>query len=87
MCTVAVNIPEDVLFDMRMSESEHLSNAQSADLLASLLCDELECVVGMHVSQNNNDYRLPREALAAVLEREGHPARALVGFQSRPVSV
>ncbi|MBQ9041389.1 MAG: MBL fold metallo-hydrolase [Eggerthellaceae bacterium] len=68
-------------------EHGHLSNAQSADLLSTLLCDELECVVGMHVSLNNNDYRLPREALAAVLEREGHPARALVGFQSRPVSV
>lgn len=68
-------------------ERGHLSNAQSAELLASLLCDDLECVVGMHVSQNNNDYRLPREALAAVLEREGHPARALVGFQSRPISV
>ena len=68
-------------------ERGHLSNAQSAELLESLLCDELECVVGMHVSQNNNDYRLPREALAAVLEREGHPARALVGFQSRPISV
>ena len=68
-------------------ELGHLSNAQSAELLASLLCDELESVVGMHVSQNNNDYCLPREALAAVLEREGHPACALVGFQSRSVSV
>ena len=28
MCTVAVNIPEDVLFDMRMSEREAASFAQ-----------------------------------------------------------
>ncbi len=69
------------------SERGHLSNAQSAALLEGLLDDRLECVVGMHVSQNNNTYRLPRMALADVLSRNGHPARALTGFQDRPIDV
>ena len=64
----------------------HLSNAQSAELLQTLLCDELEEVVGMHVSQNNNTYRLPVDALAAALSRECHPAQARVGYQARIVS-
>ena len=68
-------------------ERGHLSNEQSGELLQKLLDDRLECVVGMHVSQNNNDYRLPKQALASVLEREGHAAQALVGFQERVVSV
>lgn len=65
----------------------HLSNEQSAVLLSSLLDDGLQCVVGMHISQNNNDYRLPAQALAGVLQREGHAAQALVGYQERPLSV
>lgn len=65
----------------------HLSNEQSATLLETLLDDKLETVVGMHVSQNNNDYRLPVQALSSVLEREGLPAQAFVGYQDRPISV
>ena len=68
-------------------ERGHLSNAQSGELLGRLLDDRLECVVGMHVSQNNNEYRLAREALAGALARAGHGARVLVGFQERAVSV
>jgi len=69
------------------SERGHLSNAQSAELLEALLDDRLECIVGMHVSQNNNTYRLPRTVLADALARNDHPACALVGYQDRPVSV
>ena len=69
------------------SERGHLSNGQSAELLDALLDTSLESVIGMHVSQNNNTYRLPRQMLADVLARNDHPARALVGFQDRPVSV
>ena len=69
------------------SELGHLSNDQSAQLLGTLLDNKVEHVIGMHVSQNNNTYRLPREALAHVVECEDHPANVLVGFQDRPVSV
>jgi len=69
------------------SERGHLSNVQSAELLSDLLHDGLESVIGMHVSQNNNTYRLPLEALRGALSREGHPACAFVGYQERCVSV
>lgn len=69
------------------SERGHLSNTQSAELLEDLLDDRLECIIGMHVSQNNNTYRLPRAVLADALVRNDHPACALVGYQDRPVSV
>ncbi len=69
------------------SDRGHLSNDQSAELLGALLDNSLESVIGMHVSQNNNTYRLPRIALADVLACNDHPACALVGFQDRPLSV
>ena len=68
-------------------ERGHLSNMQSAELLESLLDNNLEYVVGMHVSQNNNTYDLPKDALADVLKKEGHSAQGLVGYQNRAVSV
>jgi len=68
-------------------ERGHLSNDQSAELLESLLCNELEQVIGMHVSQNNNTYTLPPKTLISVLGRYDHPAQALVGYQERVVSV
>ena len=69
------------------SERGHLSNVQSAEVLESLLSDEVECVIGMHVSQNNNTYGLPKRTLADVLARNDHPARALVGYQDLALSV
>lgn len=65
----------------------HLSNGQAADELRTLLSDDLEQVVAMHVSQNNNDYRLPVDALAAVLAQEGHPARVQAAYQQQLVGV
>lgn len=64
----------------------HLSNDQSSELLASLMCNELETVIGMHVSQNNNTYTLPVDALSKTLEQACHPASAKVGFQARPIT-
>ena len=69
------------------SAQGHLSNEQSAQLLDSLLCDKLETVVGMHVSQNNNTYRYPKDVLGETLARNCHSASALVGYQDRPISL
>lgn len=68
-------------------ERGHLSNEESAELLENLLCDRLEEVVALHISENNNDYTLPQQALATVLERADHPARAQVGYQRKSVDV
>lgn len=69
------------------SDVGHLSNMQAAEELEALLCNELEQVVAMHISQNNNTYRLPVEALAAVVSRAAHPAQVQAAYQKRVVSV
>lgn len=69
------------------SDFGHLSNAQAADELEGLLSDALEQVVAMHISQNNNTYRLPDEALRAVVEQAGHLAVVQVAYQAMLVSV
>lgn len=69
------------------SDFGHLSNVQAADELALLLGNRLEQVVAMHISQNNNTYRMPGDALSGVVEREGHGACVHVAYQSRLVSV
>ncbi len=75
------------LKDRIASEHGHLSNDQSAELLAQLLDNQVECVIGMHVSENNNTYRLPHDVFQETLAQYNHPARALVGYQNRLVSV
>ena len=50
------------------------------------MSDALEQVVAMHISQNNNTYRLPGEALTAVVRRAGHPATVQVAYQTMLVS-
>ena len=69
------------------SDRGHLSNSQSAELLGALLHDDLEQVVALHISETNNTYRLPADALAAALRREGHAAQAQAAYQNRVVSV
>ncbi|MFR1640442.1 MAG: MBL fold metallo-hydrolase [Eggerthellaceae bacterium] len=69
------------------SDVGHLSNEQAADELDALLSNRLEHVVAMHISQNNNTYRLPADALGAVVERAGHGAQVQAAFQSMLVSV
>lgn len=69
------------------SDFGHLSNVQAADELDALLSGALEQVVAMHISQNNNTYRLPGDALAEVVERANHPATVQVAYQTMLVSV
>ena len=69
------------------SDAGHLSNDQAARALVALLSDDLEQVVAMHVSETNNTYRAPVDALASVVAREGHSAQVACAFQSRAVSL
>lgn len=68
------------------SNKGHLSNAQAAEALEKLMSSKLERVIAMHISENNNTYRLPRESFEKTLEQHDHPAEALAAFQQRVVS-
>lgn len=70
-----------------MSDRGHLSNEQSADVLESLLCNELEQVVAMHISENNNTYKLPQEMLSRITERNTHSAQVVSSYQYIPTSI
>lgn len=74
------------LQDRVASDFGHLSNQQSAKELKSLLHPGLSDVIAMHVSENNNTYRLPVECLRETLSREGHTAEAVCAYQQRLVS-
>lgn len=69
----------------------HLSNDQSREALARLAHDGLRHAVAMHVSQENNTYRLPRETFEAALTDENDTRRfsteVSVAYQSRLVSI
>ena len=76
------------------SELGHLSNPQATKELAALITESRaaglrtpETVVAMHVSQNNNDYNLPRAALEKGLAISDGNARVLCGYQGRLTSV
>ena len=75
------------------SELGHLSNPQAADELAAIICEsraaglrEPETVVAMHISQNNNDYDLPRQGFEDALASLDCAARVLCGYQGRLTS-
>lgn len=68
------------------SDVGHLSNQQAAVELASLLHPRLQEVIAMHISENNNTYRLPVECLREVLAKEEHSATAVCSYQQRLVS-
>ena len=73
------------------SERGHLSNEQAAEALVRLAHEGLAQVAAMHVSQENNTYRLPRETLAAALadaapELSGR-VHVAVAFQDRPITI
>jgi phosphoribosyl 1,2-cyclic phosphodiesterase len=59
----------------------HLSNVQAAAALEQLLCGRLAQVVGMHLSEKNNEPHLPLQTLQAVLDAQRHPARVAVAAQ------
>ena len=68
------------------SERGHLSNGQASEELKSLLHPGLEEVIAMHISENNNTYRLPVECLREVLRQESHSAAVVCAYQQRLVS-
>lgn len=68
------------------SECGHLSNGQASEELKSLLHPGLEEVIAMHISENNNTYRLPVECLREVVRQESHPAAVVCAYQQRLVS-
>ncbi len=65
----------------------HLSNAQGAALLASVLHQHLRQVVLAHLSNENNTPDLALRAASAVLEKAGSRARLEVASQSAPSEV
>lgn len=69
------------------SDEGHLSNVQSQEALEALLCDKLEFVLGMHLSQNNNEPDIARNGLCGLIARNDHPAQADVAWQGRPTTV
>lgn len=68
------------------SERGHLSNGQASEELKNLLHPGLEEVIAMHISENNNTYRLPVECLREVVRQESHPAAVVCAYQQRLVS-
>ena len=46
----------------------HLANEQASDLLRRMDTSQLECLIAMHISENNNSPELARAALEAGLE-------------------
>lgn len=65
----------------------HLSNAQAAEALGRLAHNDLRHVAAMHVSQENNTYRLPRETFEAVIAERGLATTVSVAFQNRLVTI
>lgn len=65
----------------------HLSNVQAAGELSTLVSDRLEQVVSMHVSQNNNTYRLPVEMLSGVAAATEAGVHVQTGYQTQPIDV
>ena len=64
------------------SNQGHLSNADMNSLLADLIHDQLQWVVAVHVSQENNSEDLVRRMAQQVLKE--HPARLIIADQIRP---
>lgn len=69
------------------SDVGHLSNTQAETELASLLGTDLEWVVAMHISENNNTYRIPVESLRRTVLNARHSASVVCAYQARMVSV
>lgn len=69
------------------SDIGHLSNDQASQALESLLSNKLEQVVAMHISENNNTYRLPTDAFSEILSRNSHSAETHTAYQRRITSL
>ena len=64
------------------SNMGHLSNADMNSLLADLVHPDLQWVVAVHISQENNSEELVRDMARQVLH--GHPAQLILADQVRP---
>lgn len=64
------------------SNEGHLSNPDMNSLLASLMHEDLQLVVAVHISQENNTVEKAREMAARVLR--AHPAELFIADQERP---
>jgi phosphoribosyl 1,2-cyclic phosphodiesterase len=70
------------------SRHGHISNTESVQLLEELLHDQLEGVFLAHLSEINNDPRLPQSAATTLLEGQNCCAPQLfIGNQYQPSSV
>jgi len=69
------------------SDRGHLSNAQVNEALVPLISNRLAAVIGMHLSQENNQPSLVRDAFAATLAKQGHPARVYAASQFMALTV
>lgn len=65
----------------------HLSNDQAREALHRLAHENLRAVAAMHVSQENNTYRLPRETFEAVIAEHGLSTGVSVAYQNRLVTI
>lgn len=69
------------------SDKGHLSNKQASDAIRLLNHDQLEHVVAMHISHNNNLPSIVREELESVLKEMRSRAQVHVSTQTRLVSI
>lgn len=76
-----------VLQERVSSDHGHLSNVQAAQTLEYLLGDNLETVVAMHISENNNTYRIPVETLRQVVSDAHANIQVTCAYQKRPVFI
>jgi phosphoribosyl 1,2-cyclic phosphodiesterase len=60
----------------------HLSNQDMNSLLGTLLHDELQRVVLIHISESNNSHELARKMASHVVR--DHPAKVVVAMQDEP---
>lgn len=70
-----------------LSELGHLSNAQSAKALEMLATSNLEQVVAMHISENNNLPSIAKKALQETIDELGYKAQVRCSAQYMLVSV
>lgn len=67
----------------------HLSNVQASCALEQLVTNDLQHVIALHISENNNSYRLPAQTLTEALAHVGVLGQVdiCVGYQKLPVQV
>lgn len=69
------------------SDLGHLSNAQAAEAVPLFVSEHLETVIGMHLSETNNQPRLARMSFEAAFDRIGASPHVYTAYQGKPVSI